>query len=839
MELKEYQKKSLEQVKRYLESLTDFKLKNSKLKAADPELAFDFPAKAWEKTVGKAYLPKKNGLGEDLPNFYLKIPTGGGKTLLACHVIDLINRGYLKKQTGIVLWVVPTSQIYRQTLETLRDRSHPYRQILDIASAGRTVILEKSDKFNQLDVNENLVVMLLMLPSANRQNKETLKMFKDSGGFSEFFPADDDRQGHEKIIKEFPNLDCFGKEGDIFGQVVKTSLGNTFKILRPIVIIDEGHKTYSDIAQKTIRDFNPSIAVELSATPPKNSNILVSISGQELNREEMIKLDLHITNKSTVKWDDVLRLAVEKRSLLEKKAKEYESNTGEYIRPITLIQVERTGKDQRANRFIHAEDVKEYLIKQCGINEKDIAIKSSEKDDIEGIDLLSKDCRIRYIITKQALQEGWDCPFAYILAVLTNPSSQLGITQLVGRILRQPQARKTKVRELDESYVFCFRQKAGELLDCVRKGFEDEGLGDLYSRVSFDSENEENSLSGERKIRYRDKFRKLEGKIYLPKFVVKEDESWRDVVYDADILSRIDWDKVDLAVLKEKKLSDSKPVEGEFTIGLSDEPGQLIRERAPVYSKGGFEIDKVFVTRQILDLVPNPWIAFDIAQLAVKIFKADYSDEIVANNLVFIIEELRKCIESEKDRLAEKIFQGLIKDKVLYFFLLSGKSGYCLPSKMTVKKTSKGLVRNDHTQLERSLFDFIPEENFNETEKAVAWYLDGQEKLLWWYRNLTRVDYSIQGWKKHKIYPDFLFANAEAKKPSRQSKIFVVETKGIHLKNEDTAYKQNVFKFCNELGRQKDWGELSLEFADKKFEFQVIFEDEWKSKVNGLMEGDL
>src|SRR3989337_2021844 len=167
------------------------------------ELSIDFPQRAWEKVKGITYISKKNGLGEYLPNFYLKIPTGGGKTLLACHSIDLINRTYLKKQTGIILWVVPTTQIYRQTLISLKNREHPYRQVLDIASGGGTVILEKMDRFALLDVTENLVVMMLMLPSASRQNKETLKVFRDSGGFGDFFPAEDDILGHQKLLEQF------------------------------------------------------------------------------------------------------------------------------------------------------------------------------------------------------------------------------------------------------------------------------------------------------------------------------------------------------------------------------------------------------------------------------------------------------------------------------------------------------------------------------------------------------------------------------------------------------------------------------------------------------------
>ncbi len=833
MELKDYQKKTLLQVKNYLEAIAEFKAKNERAIKIDPELSINFPLKAWEKVVGTTYYSKKNGLGEDLPNFYLKIPTGGGKTILACHSIDLINRVYLKKQTGIILWIVPTTQIYRQTFASLKDREHPYRQVLDIASGGRTVILEKMDRFNKLDVSENLVVMMLMLQSSSRQNKETLKVFKDSGNFAEFFPQEDDINGNEKILKDFPNLDYFGDENNFYGRMVKTSLGNILRILKPIIIIDEGHKTYSEIAQATIRNFNPSIIVELSATPPQKSNILVNISGQELNREEMIKLDLRITKKASLEWQDAMRAALEKRNFLEQKAKEYEANTGEYIRPICLIQAERTGKEQRGTRFIHVEDVKEYLIKQCGILEEDIAIKSSEKDDIEGIDLLKKDCRVRYIITKQALQEGWDCAFAYILAILTNPRSQLSITQLVGRILRQPKARKTKIKELDESYVFCFQHNAKELLDNVKKGFEAEGLGDLAGRVSIDEGDTESvEATKEKTVGYRERFKKFAGKIYLPKFVIQEKEGWRDVNYEMDILSRIDWNKVNLEMLKGISLSKLRVEEQEVVIGLSEDKKKLITEKERVSKEGGLEIDRVFMTRQILDIVHNPWIAYDIGKKVIDIFLTNHDKKTVTNNLVFIIEEMRKHLEKERDKLAEQVFRELLEQKIVWFFLLYDKGGYKLPSTIRVKNTSKKLIRNDNTLVQQSLFEFVPEDTFNEMEKSVALYLDEQEKLLWWYRNLSRQDYYVQGWKKNKIYPDFIFTDTDGKTKDNYSRVYVVETKGIYLKNEDTDYKKNVFDFCNRLGQQKDWKELNLEFAEKRIEFQVIFSDEWQTKIN-------
>ena len=835
MELKEYQKKTLDILSKYLEALYEYKLKNITSVENDPELSINFPEKAWEKSIGTNYRSRNNGLGEPLPDFYFKIPTGGGKTLLACHAIDQVNKIYLKRQTGLALWIVPTTQIYRQTLTSLKNREHPYRQVLDISSAGRTQIIEKTERFTKQDVEENLVVLVLMLPSANRKNKEVLKVFKDSGGYADFFPNEDDWLRNESLLKVYPNLDCF-EEKDIFGtRMIKTSLGNVLRLLQPMVIIDEGHKAYTANAKSTIDNFNPSLILELSATPPTGSNILVDISGQELNREEMIKLDMHIVNKTTTDWKEAMLASIQKRNFLEDKAKQYYSSTGENIRPICLIQVERTGKDQRRSKYIHAEDVKEYLIRQCNISSDEIAIKSSEKDDIEGIDLMDKDCPIRYIITKQALQEGWDCAFAYILTILTNPGSQVSITQLVGRILRQPDARKTKILELDESYVYCFRQNARNLLSNVKKGFEEEGLGDIYKRISFKEDNEEIDETKERKVRYRTHFQKFKGKIYLPKFVIQEEDRWRDVNFEIDILSKIDWNKIALDPIKDITLSSLEPKEQEITVGLSTDSKEVIQVSDNVSINGGLDVDALFVTRHIVDLVPNPWVAHEITNKILNALNERHKDKkIVANNIVFIIEELKKLLIKERDQLAEAVFKDMINRKSICFFLLSDNGAYELPHSITIRKNVKILVRNDNTQIQRSLFDFVPEDNLNRLEQSVAIYLDEQEKLLWWYRNLSRQNYFIQGWKKNKIYPDFVFTKQDEQNVDDYSDIFVIETKGIHLKNEDTDYKKNVFDLCNEIGSKKEWKEINSEFGEKGIEFQVIFEDEWKQRIHEI-----
>ena len=839
MELKDYQKHCINEVKVYLELLTKSKAKYDRDIAEDPDDAFNFPRRAWEKAKGGTtfqgaiHHDKKNGLGEPLPNFCIKVPTGGGKTLLAAHAIGLINAHYLKRQTGLVLWIVPTNQIYRQTLKALRTREHPYRQVLDLNSGGRTKIVEKTERFTPADIQESLVVLLLMLPSANRHNKETLKIFQDSAGFDAFFPSDDCLPDHQKLLEQFPNLDCFGEKHSFLGSQIKTSLGNTLRILKPIIVIDEGHKAYSESAQDTICNFNPSIMVELSATPPVNSNVLISIGGQALDREEMIKLDIHLTNKSSYDWKDCLRDSVAKRDELHRHALDYQARVGTYIRPICLIQVERTGKDQLSDtQFIHAEEAKNFLIRECSISPDAIAIKSSEKDDIEGIDLFSQECPICYIITKQALQEGWDCSFAYVLTVLTNPASKTAITQLVGRILRQPYARKTKIQSLDECYVFCFKRRAQDLISSIRSGLQKEGLGDIAGNIVQDTVDD-----SKEEVAYREQFKKFEGKLYLPRFVIQQPQGWRELSYEMDILSRINWGLINLDEIKKLPLSKVDGNDETSAIGLSQYEQEVIEKKNSQNRKASVKLDLVYVTRQILDVVPNPWIAYQIAEEVFSVLSSipGNTEEIIATNMIFIIEELRKTLINQCERLAEKVFRSLLDSHQLCFFLVVDRSPD-IPTRMSVRKNAPKLIRENNDPIQRSLFDYVPEEEFNNMEKAIAIYLDEQEKLLFWYRNVSKKDYYVQGWKKGKIYPDFIVPEIDLEKPNDCSTVYVVESKGLHLKNEDTQYKQTIFEICNELGQKMQWKELRQEFFGSRIEFKLIFEDEWKRKINEIFQ---
>ena len=825
MQLKEYQQTTLNRLREYLKALTTER--DKALKATALGINYKWDEAAWEAIDPKqTYHARRSAVGDAVPNVCLKIPTGGGKTLLAVRAIDLINMQYRMAQTGLVLWIVPTTQIYNQTLAALRDRGHPYRVQLNMASSDRTLVLEKQAVFTPDDVKNNLVILMLMLPSANRQVKETLRIFKDRGGFESFFAREDDYEAHARLLKETPNLDTFDHGDGIGARTAKSSLGNTLRLLRPVIILDEGHKAYGELAQSTLLGFNPAFILELSATPPPQSNKLVRVTGQDLLREEMIKLDINVYNRASGDWKDTLLASMQHRDKLEEIAIDHEQNEGgSYIRPICLIQVERTGEKQRGAGLIHAEDVRDFLLKN-GVLANRIAIKSSEKDEIEKIDLLSPDCSIRYIVTKHALQEGWDCPFAYILTVLTNPrQASTSITQLIGRVLRQPYARKTGKIELDESYVYCFRDKAGDVIRAVRAGLEEEGLGDLAGRVVSDSAGAQRA-----DFSIRSQFAHLAGNVYLPCFVVRDQASgkWREVGFEMDILSRINWNRIDLSHFDTLQLNPTRTEDFAVAVGL----GGLADALRPAVALD-VPLDFVFIARQISELVPSPWQAYEFAEAAVKRLRGRYDDDAIRHDLAFVIEELKGQLSQQRALLARQVFNDLIQNNDLRFILLSSCRQSAVPDKITTTATAP-LIDERGRPPQLSLFDYR-EDEFNQVERDVVLYLDRQNWVFAWIRNFSKIGYGIQGWKS-RVYPDFVVFSKQDLAPEFEfESVYVLETKGLHLKgNEDTVYKEELFSLCNELCQPRLWDEIRQEMARHQVQFQLIYEDQWRQIIDQM-----
>jgi type III restriction enzyme len=445
-----------------------------------------------------------------------------------------------------------------------------------------------------------------------------------------------------------------------------------------------------------------------------------------------------------------------------------------------------------------------------------------------------RECPVRYIITKQALQEGWDCSFAYVLTVLTNPHSKTAMTQLVGRILRQPYARKTHVPALDESYVYCFQRT--KLLDEVREGFKREGLEEIAGKIVKDAA--DLSPAEQREVAPRKDFKAAAANMVLPAFVIRDGKEWRLVSYEADLLSRVKWSEADVTPLYKLELNLDEKRDVELRTGLAVElTGFAKRVREEIAAGGTVQFDFAYAAGHLLDVVPNPWIGYEFVERVFGKLLAKWKgkETVVANNLVFILEELRTRLEAERDRLAETAFNEMLtKDEMRFIVVVHDLGMHRLPAKVLVPKSAVKATRLDGSQFEMNLFDPVPDDVMNSLERQVASFLDEQSHLYFWYRNIPHYGYYVQGWQKSRIYADFIFTT-HAGDPTDFRKVFVLETKGLHLKNENTAYKESVFALCNKHAKKKTWNELVPAMRDKEIRYEVVFQDEWEKRLNELL----
>jgi type III restriction enzyme len=855
----DYQDRVLSTLEGYLDTLKDKKGRADKiaaLAAADPDLGLtppDFAKQAWEAlgAAGKLppsraaipFSPRFDGCGRPVPNAVLKVPTAGGKTWLAISSVSRIMGRYLDRNTGFVLWIVPNEAIYTQTLKRLKDRQHPYRQSLDRAAAGRVKILEKTDRLDARDVETNLCVMLLMLQSANRETQDSLKMFQDRGDVHGFFPPEGEQQAHKAALESTPNLAAYS---DMF-PMVKDSLGNALRIIRPVVVLDEGHRAIADLAFKTLYGFNPCFVLELTATPQdvqprggrnpregRYANVLVEVTGRELDREGMIKMPLNLDPKQGNDWKATLNAALAKLRSLDDSAKAFRADTGRYIRPIMLVQVERTGADQRESNYIHAEDVKDWL-KTAGFDDAEIAIKTAEQNDLsqpENQDLLSPTNRVRVIVTKQALQEGWDCPFAYVLCALAASSNENAMTQLVGRILRQPGAVKTGVEALDECHVITHRADTASVVEVIKNGLEKDGLGDFVLRVSQEDTTGKTKVS--RPISRRPAFASTE--IYLPKVMIIEDGAPRELDYETDILASLDWRGFDPGPIAATIPDNAQAAESQLQrIRLSEEGDELFIGETIAQNTEILTFDPAHAVRMVSDILPNPFVAREIVSDLLDALRArGFGEDKLGRFASLIATELRRGLDHARTTRAEALFKAEVAAGRVQFRLRLDGRNWRMPdtTETTEAEGARQILSKTGGPLEKSLFAPVYEAELNKDERDVAIYLDGEAALSWWHRNVARSQYGIQGWKKAKIYPDFIFA---VQTEGAAKRITVLETKGDQLDNLDTAYKRDVLGFLSDHFAWDDVtpaGELELvQNNGETVQGTLILMSEWKAKL--------
>lgn len=837
MELKGYQQKVINDLEKYLEYVQEYKRLDK---------AFN---QYWEDKIG-AYNPL-DGTGmepykNNVPyaaNVCVKVPTAGGKTFIAVNALKTIFSAFDSSKPKAVIWLVPWSNLLQQTVNTLANPDHPYRQKLNALFNNRVEIYQKEDllqgsNFNPTIVQDQLNIIVMNFASLRAKNKDDRKVFQENGQL-------------ESFVSQYKNRDHLLEDTD------DTALINVIRSLNPVLVVDESHNAESDLSVDMLKNLNPSFILDLTATPKNNSNIVSLVPAIELKKDHMVKLPVIVYNNHDK--TEVINNALHLQKKLELLAKKQEAEGGKYIRPIVLFQAQPKTNDDNTT----FEKLKEQLL-ALGIPENQIKIKTANIDELKGIDLMSKDCEVRYIITINALKEGWDCPFAYILASLADKSSSVDVEQILGRVLRQPYVQKHKAFQLNLSYVLTASVKFNETLQNIVKGLQASGFSEkeyrkkdvmteeekqtstvdpvesfLFpeqqeeldedtidnSRISFNpNANDESELPestvieeieamaeeqnaeltrqieeqaklpedenifqemGDKVKRYKIKASNEEAakKIEFPQFyldVVASDifntgeellnrESLLKDFKLADEDTKIDFDQISSDLykvdLEESKKDEYRP---SFTKIEEQQVKDPIAEYVLAKPKENQIVD---ITHQIMQIVGN---MYPIPDQEIKKYIGRILEGMTTEQLRDIL--LRKWSYTDKikakirllaDSYAEKRFNDQIKSRKIKV-------------KPTWKLPSEIVPGNLGSSIGNSLYE--REGSMNNFEEKVIMEIGTSSNVVFWHRNLERgKGFFINGFKANH-YPDFILY-------TKSGKTILIETKGDHLDNTDSAAK--------------------------------------------------
>lgn len=411
----------------------------------------------------------------EVPCICLRIPTGGGKTLLASHAVVRMAKEWQDSDAPAALWLTPSDTIRSQTLNALQTPGHPYREALEEAYGQRFQVcdLENVATISPHDWGMQAVIVVATIQSFRIEETGLRNVYAFNEAFEPHFKGKSERELatlHKLPDAVVTEQDAADPNSPLKGYVGKPkySLANWLALQQPLVIVDEAHNTKTERSFEALKRLNPAVILELTATPvPKHTNVLYHVSAQELQAENMIKLPIvlleHPQGPEAAIFD-----AVQTQRKLEAEAQK----EAEYIRPIVLFQAQNVGE------HMNVETLHKHLIEELHIPEDQVAVATGQTRGLEDVDLFDQKCPIRYIITVQALREGWDCPFAYVLCSVQPVRSATAVEQLLGRVLRMPYATRRAQEALNKAYAHVsepnFGQAANALADRLiqNMGFE-------------------------------------------------------------------------------------------------------------------------------------------------------------------------------------------------------------------------------------------------------------------------------------------------------------------------------------------------------------------------------
>ncbi len=777
IDYKDYQNKVLASIEAFIGYLKKYK---------EPDFAFNKYLK--ERTIEETGI-SENVAYKDFPKnaktpfACIRVPTGGGKTLLAVETIAKTQINFLERKGGLVMLFVPSEAIYSQTLAKLKDFNDFHRQIL-AQNFNQIYVFSKDEALKQLRLhhfqNGSLTIIVSIIDSFTMGKK----VFDDGiDGFEQF--NDIIEKNQNLILEEISSEKKSQKIG-------KISLFNIIRAFNPQIIIDEGHLHKSDLIQSTIFDLNPSIIWEFSATPQVNSNIIHRTSPFDLKKEQMIKLPIQIRQEPT--WQDVLEKAIILQKELEEKAKKEEENGGKYLRPIVLIRPNQIKESDDEAKITPAK-IKEYIKKnhpQILTKEDDeIAYQLAERycesnsQSAKRIDtlgevknLFSKNSNIRFIIAYNAIREGWDCSFAYIYANLSNIKSETDAEQFLGRILRMPYAKQFQNEDLNKAYVI----SVGKNNDATELEAGVNSIISILTKSGFDKNEAQKSVAtgnkNEETLPIIAKKQQNIDKILLPQIYFEDEKLDRFChLMSGFNLGNIELkDDLELIVktagiveidIDEKDEWSKKGLDNELSIGFLDFSSQDLIGFIAKQAR-----DKNFPKELQIKIIKN-WVEELLKKQDLKS---------LARNLFALIEYYKKQKKELIENCQRSNFEKAANDKKIK-----------IKNDFELIFDEKQEIYGNYSSFANSIYDKC--DNLNNLEKNEINKINFGEND-WFYRNRSKKDFYLQGWWG-KFYPDFIVFKG--------GKITILETKGREDEKDKEKKKLGDFIKSNDKNINFEW----------------------------------
>lgn len=711
---------------------------------------------------------------EGMPYVCLRVPTGGGKTLLACEALALAATEYLHSERPFCLWLVPSKAILTQTLDALRNRQHPYRRTLDARFGGQVqpVELKEALHLTRGGLDGATVILVTTLAALRVDNTEGRKVYEQNGSLMPHFAGWDARA-------------LVGLERYAGSSKVKPTLANVLALRRPLVIMDEAHKARTPLSFDTLARFQPAAIIEFTATPEcehnpeKNiyaSNIVHHVSASELKAEQMIKLPVRL--QTSQNWHETVKQAIARRRELEADAQLEEQLTGEYIRPLMLLQAQP--KDEE----ITIGKIQQFLLDE-GVPANQVVVATGTEQGLKDVDLLRPDCEIRFIITVQALQEGWDCAFAYVLCTVAELGAVKAVEQIVGRIMRLPRAARKQTGSLNCSYVFSSSSRFRDTLTKLRDSLVANGFEKIEARENVTPAQlpfaPDQPLLGDASLSEAELAARS---ISVPQLTLEQDGAHE--LFEFDRFLPEEWDISRLA--PQLTHGDYDPAARASASGYVDvERGRL----------RGY-VDSLHQQLALLDISTG----YSLPMLTAWIDRNfDHPDVPQATSALWINSELKRLMEARSltiDQLAHDRHRLRDGFRACYQRELAAqlRAGYqsLLLEGDGVRVSSAPdftVVLNPLYYAPSRMYDgplrfnkhFYPQVigHMNDEEADCAWQLDNLEQVERWARNVERRPeaFHLQT-STGRFYPDFVAQLTDGR-------ILVVEHKGAHLHSTDDS----------------------------------------------------